>query len=156
MIESIVSGAIAGVVAAISFGVLSLAFQRIVHIRKAVVELNHDELFSADGIKLRLLHCWNDDGKCVNRIYRPKLTNKKIWYANVYRPKHLGFQYKWFVEFTEPWTEDQVIQILLKNPYFDIDTSAGKSNRIWIEDKTKANTPDPRDEESINNQYFPE
>lgn len=155
MIESIVSGVISGVVAAVAFAALTLAYQRLARTARTVVRLQHADLFIRDGIQLRLLHCWNDDGQCVNRIYTPSFEGGETWTARVVRPKHLGFQYKWFVEYSPPWTEEQVLVVLGQVGTFRLDNGAGQHNRIWIEDTSQPSAPDLRDPDSINNQFFP-
>lgn len=155
MIEGIMIGIISGVAAAVAFAVLSLVYERIAKTARTVLRLEHHDLFGCEGIRLRLLHCWNDDGQCVNRIYQPRLENGKTWSVRVVRPKHLGFQYKWFVEYSLTWSEQEVIKALEGVETYTLDVGAGQPNRIWIEDASQPRAPDPRDPGSINNQFFP-
>lgn len=155
MVEGILSSIISGVAAAVAFALLSLAYERVAKTSRTVVRLDHHKLFARDGIELKLLHCWNDDGQCVNRIYQPRLEGDKEWSVRVVRPKHLGFQYKWFIEYSPPWKEQEVMEVLSSVPSYKLDTGAGQHNRIWIEDTSRPRAPDPRDPESINNQFFP-
>ncbi len=156
MVDSLVGGALGGVIAAVTLAAIAWAYRKFIQSGTACIELNHREIFDHPGIQLGLLHAWNDDGQPVNRVYRPKHRDGTVWAARVSHPKHLGFQYKWFVDYGEGWSGDQVKASLNDAGFENVGKGGGRPRRIWFEDESRPKVNDPRKPSITNNIFYPE
>ncbi|OQX97142.1 MAG: hypothetical protein B6I24_09790 [Bacteroidetes bacterium 4572_128] len=125
-----------------------------------IISLKVSDELLLKGNKFSVLHICNDSEKIDNRgtllnkvIPFKKLGDRGNLIAKIKHPKHLGFQFKCFIDYSSTSFEE-LKDLLEKEGYTDISKGEGKSRRLWFihPEYSKVLTVD----KIINNYLYPE
>jgi hypothetical protein len=155
LVEGVVTGAVGGLMAALSFAVLVWVYRRVTQTSRTIVRIQDQDFLRCKGVWLGVLHA-RDDGQIVNRVYRPKSRPRGFWTATVSHRKGVGFQYKWFVDCEDSALADQVVTELERAGFTRFGKGSGKANRVWFIDDTSPTAQDPEHPKITNNMLWPE
>ncbi len=158
MYESITSGAVSGIlsglVTASVLALVALVGYRLRVISKYRLCLEHRPLFEDPNIKLGVLHAQNNNKQIVNRVYRPRQNKAGCWTVRVSFPRHIGFQYKWFIDYTKPWSGPELKRELEKACFTHVSEGKGEASRVWFVLRDKPQADDGAGHS--NNCFYPE
>ena len=148
---SIIEGIVAGVVAAGVFAGLESLKKRKFDTQEATLCIADFCLLNREGIELRLLHAWEDNRACINRVYTANRCGDH-WKVKVRHAKGLGFQYEWFIQYKEEqWTSDEIILKLKSNGYCQATEGEGMPCPAWFVNPERPDAKDLLEEEICNN-----
>ena len=154
---SVVSGILSGVISGTILGILVWVWQwwvRRTNTEVFKLELRVSSRMQGPEFRFGVIHARNDDGTIINRVHWFKKGRRGRWHAAIRHPRHVGFQYKCFVDHGLSCRPEEIIKWLAEEGYKTPSLSKGKPNRIWFILPEKPTAVDPAG--FVNNQYYPE
>src|SRR4030042_1375046 len=135
MVNEIVPGAAAGLIAAVVYALLSGAWRlwiRWYTSEEFKVQLKTlPKKLLTNKFKFGVLYVQNEDGTIKNTTHWFKKRYTGKWYATIRHPRNLGFQYKCFVDNHSKREFSTISKYLTKLGYRHVRKGSGKPKRIW-------------------------